>query len=425
VIYLHSSTPSVLYIAFHYPPILGSSGVHRTLAFTRHLDSSGWQVRVLAPSLKAYQNWSDDQFSFIPENVEVIRAFARDVSRHFSWRGKYLMRMALPDNWQSWIVGGVISGLISIIRNKPDVIVSTYPIASAHIIAYFLHMLTGVPWVSDLRDPMAQSGYPSDPARKRMFEWIEAKIVRHSSFAIVTAPGAKELYLQRFPDTSDDFWQIIPNGYDEEIFSQVKPAATEGSDVAGKAPYILLHSGVIYPYERDPRQLFTALSELKQEGGHNIEQLQLRLRATGNEDLYQQQIDQLDISDLVKLEPPIPYTQALEEMLGVDGLLLLQADNCNYQIPAKAYEYIRAGKPVLALTPVEGDTGQLLAGAGVADICPLDDKQQIKDALLRFLGKLNDAVFVAMSQDSIRQYSRQSQAVEFQTVLEKAISHIN
>ena len=42
-----------------------------------------------------------------------------------------------------------------------------------------------------------------------------------------------------------------------------------------------------------------------------------------------------DIADLVKLEPPIPYTQALEEMLGVDGLLLLQADNCNYQIPPK------------------------------------------------------------------------------------------
>ena len=194
MIFLHSSTPSVLYIAFHYPPILGSSGVHRTLAFTRHLDSSGWQVRVLAPSLKAYENWSEDQFSFIPDNVQVIRAFARDVSRHFSWRGKYLMRMALPDNWQSWIVGGVISGLVSIIRNKPDVIVSTYPIASAHIIAYFLHKLTGVPWVSDLRDPMAQINYPIEPGRKGVFEWIERKIVKHCSFAVVTAPGAQVLY---------------------------------------------------------------------------------------------------------------------------------------------------------------------------------------------------------------------------------------
>ena len=138
--------------------------------------------------------------------------------------------------------------------------------------------------------------------------------------------------------------------------------------------HVLLHSGVIYPSERDPGQLFIALAELKQGSLVNGERLQVRLRATGHDQLYQQQIEQLDIGDMVKLEPSIPYMQALEEMLSVDGLLLLQADNCNYQIPAKAYEYIRAQKPVLALTPRDGDTGLLLLDAGVADIAALDDK---------------------------------------------------
>jgi hypothetical protein len=423
VIFLPSSHPSVLYIAFHYPPILGSSGVHRTLAFTRHLDSNGWNVRVLTASLKAYHNWSEEQFSFIPKNVQVIRAFARDVSRHFSWRGKYLRHMALPDNWQSWVVGGVVSGLISVIRHKPDVIVSTYPIASAHIIAYVLHCITGVPWVSDLRDPMAQTGYPSDPLRKKIYEWIERKIVKHCRFAIVTAPGAKVLYQQRFPEIADDFWQIIPNGYDEKLFDQLKPAAivpSEDSDEEKRC--VVLHSGLIYPDERDPSQLFSALSELKQEGAPTIEHLLLRLRATGNDKLYQQQIDQLNIADLVKLEPPVSYLPALEEMLGVDGLLLLQADNCNYQIPAKAYEYIRAQKPVLALTPASGDTGQLLAKVGVADISPLDDKEQIKIALIHFLEKIRKNEFVPVCQETIEQYSRQSQAVKFQALLEKVNS---
>ena len=422
MIFLPSSPPSVLYIAFHYPPILGSSGVHRTLAFTRHLDSNGWNVRVLTASLKAYHNWSEEQFSFIPKKVQVIRAFARDVSRHFSWRGKYLNAMALPDNWQSWILGGVVSGLISIIRNRPDVIVSTYPIASAHIIAYVLHCITGVPWVSDLRDPMAQTGYPSDPLRKKIYEWIERKIVKHCRFSIVTAPGAKVLYQQRFPEIADDFWQIIPNGYDEKLFEQLKPAARGSSKVAGEEKRcVVLHSGLIYPDERDPSQLFSALSELKQEGAVNIENLRLRLRATGNDKLYQQQIDQLNIADMVKLEPSISYLSALEEMLSVDGLLLLQADNCNYQIPAKAYEYIRAQKPILALTPAAGDTGQLLAKAGVAEISPLDDKEQIKVALLQFVAKLNGAEPVSMDQESIEQYSRQRQAAKFQALLEKAI----
>jgi hypothetical protein len=397
--------------------------VHRTLAFTRHLDSNGWNVRVLTASLKPNHNWSEQQFSLNPKHVQVIRAFARDVSRHFSWRGKYLRHMALPDNWQSWVVGGVVSGLISVIRHKPDVIVSTYPIASAHIIAYVLHCITGVPWVSDLRDPMAQTGYPSDPLRKKIYEWIERKIVKHCRFAIVTAPGAKVLYQQRFPEIADDFWQIIPNGYDEKLFDQLKPVVTVPSKVAAKEKRcVVLHSGLIYPDERDPSQLFSALSELKQEGAPNIEHLLLRLRATGNDKLYQQQIDQLNIADLVKLEPPISYLPALEEMLGVDGLLLLQADNCNYQIPAKAYEYIRAQKPVLALTPASGDTGQLLAKVGVADISPLDDKEQIKMALIHFLEKIREKKFVSVSQETIEQYSRQSQAVKFQALLEKVNS---
>ena len=414
----NSSNPSILYVAFHYPPVLGSSGVHRTLAFTRYMDEQGWKVRVLTASLKAYHKWSEEQFSFIPENVEVIRAYARDVTRHFSWRGKYLSLMAMPDYWQSWILGGVMSGLVSILRNRPDIIVSTYPIASAHIIAYVLHRVTGVPWVADLRDPMAQDNYPGDPIRKRIFEWIERKIVKHCKFAMLTAPGAKALYEQRFPEKSDDFWQIVPNGFDEEIFSQVNPPTNRViTDTDAPQPYVLLHSGVIYPFERDPGQLFIALVELKQGSGVNGERLQVRLRATGHDQLYQQQIEQLDIADMVKLEPSIPYMQALEEMLSVDGLLLLQADNCNYQIPAKAYEYIRAQKPVLALTPRDGDTGQLLVAAGVADIAPLDDKEQIKEALIQFLEKLEKGEVVIMDQENIKQYSRQYQAVKFEALL--------
>ena len=77
---------------------------------------------------------------------------------------------------------------------------------------------------------------------------------------------------------------------------------------------------------------------------------------------------------------------------------------------------------VLALTPAAGDTGQLLAKVGVADISPLDDKEQIKITLVHFLDNINKEKFVPMDQESIEQYSRQSQAVKFQALLEKAMS---
>ena len=339
----------VLYIAFHFPPILGSSGVHRTLAFTRYLADKGWNVDVLTTSIDAYDNWSEKQFCFIPPNVNVIRAFARNAARSFSFRGKYFSWMALPDNWQSWIVSGVLSGLKAIWQSKPKVIISTYPIASAHIIAYILHKLTGIPWVADLRDPMAQPDYPSHPVRKKMFEWIERKAVKYCKSILLTAPGAVTFYRQKFPDSPPSLWQHIPNGFDREMFN----------DIVEKKPMFngkltLLHSGVIYPSERDPSELFSALAELKAQGKISSNNIEVILRASGHVNHFQAQLDQLSISDIVTLATGIPYKEALAEMFSVNALLLLQADNCHFQIPAKAYEYIRTQQPILALTSLQG-----------------------------------------------------------------------
>ncbi|NMP33055.1 glycosyltransferase family 4 protein [Thalassotalea sp. M1531] len=411
---------SLLYIAYHYPPVLGSSGVHRTLAFTRHLAEHGWQVRVLTVSLKAYDKWSPEQLSFIPKNIKVVRGFARNVAKHFSLKGKYWGGMSLPDNWQSWIVGGVISGLISIIKERPNVMVSTYPIASAHFIAYLLHKITGVPWVADLRDPMAQSNYPANQTKKKWFQWIERKMVKHCDKVMITCPGAQILYQERFPETSKDFWQIVPNGYDKVIFDGLD--ASEQQISAVDKPLTVLHSGLIYPYERDPSHFFAALSELKKEGVLSARDIIFKLRATGHDGIHRSKLIHYGVEDLVSLEPTVPYKDALKEMMAVDGLLLLQAANCNYQIPAKAYEYIRAQKPVLALTPIEGDTGQLLDKAGNSYIAALDDQQAIKTAIINFYQTLQSGEVQLLNSDELDSYSRQSQAYKLEETLNTVVS---
>ena len=416
---MKSNKGSVLYIAYHYPPVLGSSGVHRTLAFTRHLLDHDWRVRVLTVSLKAYQRWSEEQLSFIPQQVEVIRAYARNVAKHFTIKGKYWSGMALPDNWQSWIIGGVLSGLKAIVKERPTVLVSTYPIASAHLIGYILHKITGIPWVADLRDPMAQDDYPKDRKAKKIFQWLEKKIVNHCAAAIVTTPGAKQLYVDRYPDTKEGFWHIVPNGYDAKLFDELadKPEQGTAPPPSNSHKAIVLHSGIIYPYERDPSQFFQALAELKASNQISADVLEVRLRASGHEQQFSTQVTALGIDDIVVFAPTIPYQQALDEMMSVDGLLILQAANCNYQIPAKAYEYIRVQKPVLALTPTEGDTGQLLAEAGNSYIAPLDDKDAIKTAILDVVAAIQQQSFAPMTTAKLASYSRQQQAHHFEEIL--------
>lgn len=385
------------------------------MAFTRHLDEQGWNTTVLTASLKAYEHWSEEQFDFIPKNVKVIRAFGRNTAKDLSFKGKYLSWMALPDKWQSWIFGGIISGIIAIKKNRPNVLVSTYPIASAHIIAYILHKLTGVAWVADLRDPMAQKNYPSDPRKKKIFQWIENKIVKHCKHVIVTTQGTLQLYRERFPKVEPSFWRLVSNGYDTQIFDGI--LVSEKNTKSETEKIVLLHSGLIYPNERNPVPLFNAVSRLKKQGKINAQKFELRLRATGHDAMYAPILEELDISDIVKLQPAVPFKQALDEMVSVDCLLLLQAANCDYQIPAKAYEYLKANKPVLALTTKEGDTGQLMARSPKTTIVRLDDEREIFTALSTFIEEVKLGDYESLSEAEIESYSRQSQAIIFEEIL--------
>src|SRR5689334_11900077 len=97
----------VLMIAFHYPPCRGSSGLQRTLSFSRHLPAHGWTPIVLTANPRAYPQVGDDQLGDIPSTVQVERAFALDSARHLALRGHYLQWMALPDRWASWFFGAV------------------------------------------------------------------------------------------------------------------------------------------------------------------------------------------------------------------------------------------------------------------------------------------------------------------------------
>ena len=406
-------TKRLLYIAYHFPPIQISSGVHRTLAFCRYFANHQFDVTVLTASEKAYTAFNHKNDKLIPNNIKVIRAFARDTARHFSIKGRYLSWMALPDRWQSWIVAGVVRGWFYIRKQKPDVIISTYPIASAHFIGFFLHKLTGTPWIADFRDPMLQHDYPTNTSLRKLFGWIEKKAAKHCRHIVFTSPGALELYKQRYPDVASDVWQVLPNGYDDALFDMVNIAPN-------KAPINkvrLLHSGTIYPSERDPRPFFTAIAELKTQLPELSEKLHVILRSTGHDALFRPVLQQLNIEDIVSLAPALNYVEALEEMLSVEALLLMQASNCNYQTPAKAYEYIRAKKPVLALTDITGDTARLILQSQVAELAPLDDVSQICMAIRNLLTKLENGQYHYLPDEKIETFSRNQQAEHFRRLL--------
>jgi glycosyltransferase involved in cell wall biosynthesis len=379
--------PNVLMIAFHYPPFEGGSGVHRTLKFSKYLPQNGWRPIILTANSRAYPKLGVEQLFEIPTEVIVKPAFALDAARHLSLAGRYSQLLALPDRWASWWWGGVFTGLSLIRQHRPSVLWSTYPIATAHLIAWTLHRLTGLPWVADFRDSMTEDHYPRDPLVRRTYRWIERKTVGDAARILFTAPSTRRMYLERYRTMKPEKCVLVPNGFDEGDFNAIRQYPTDG--IRSRGAVRLLHAGLIYTDDRDPTSFFRAVSRLKKEQIIDAQKVTVDLRASGSDAFYAKLLAELEIDDIVRLLPAVSHRQALGDCSEADALIIFQAESCNHQIPAKAYEYLRLQKPILALTSKQGDTARLLADAGGATIVDLASEQEIYEILPMFIDRVH------------------------------------
>lgn len=410
----------LLMIAYHFPPLAGSSGIQRTLRFVRHLPSFGWEPIVLSVNPRAYERTSDDLLDDIPEGLVVRRAFAFDTSRHLSIAGRYIGAMARPDRWVSWKIAAVREGMRMIREFKPQAIWSTYPIATAHLIAAELQKRSGLPWIADFRDPMVQEGYPADPLVWQSYRSIEEQTLAAARYSTFTTPSAARTYQLRYPRVADSA-VVLENGYDEETFCAVDDTRTPSQKIHPGA-VTLLHSGIVYPEERDPTHFFQALGQLRAQGKIQASTLRIRFRAAVHDDLLNLLARNFGITEFIDCQPPTSYREALTEMLNADGLLVMQASNCNEQIPAKVYEYLRAGRPILALTDPLGDTANALRNAGIGDIARLDSCAEICDVLPAFLDAIRHSSFSLPPRHVVEQASRKGRAAQLVELLDSASS---
>ncbi|WP_405237838.1 glycosyltransferase [Lentisalinibacter orientalis] len=405
--------PRVLMVAYHFPPASGTSGVQRALRFASYLPDFGWEPIVLTATPGVYEHHNPDLLSEVPRRIPVIRAPALDTKRHLAIGGRYPGFLARPDRWQSWWLGAVPAGLRAIRRYKPSVIWSTYPIATAHRIGCTLARLSGLPLVADFRDPMAQEGYPADPATWRSFKRIESRTIACAARSVFTTPGARALYGQRYPAYAGRL-EVIENGYDEGAFEAAAPAAMP----LNHGRVTLLHSGVVYASERDPTALFAALAKLKDAHPAVFERIMIRFRASMADELLTSLAQRYDVSTAIELLPSLSYRDALGEMQAADGLLILQAANCNQQIPAKIYEYLRARRPLLVLSDPAGDTVGVARNAGVDKVAPLDDAEAITGLLAEFVSTDDRPLPL---DEAVRLASRYARTQEFARLLDSIV----
>lgn len=402
-------------LAFQFPPYDESTGSQRTLAFVRHLPALGWSPVVITARESAYPRINPATLDSIPRGTTVLRAFAFDIKRALSVNGIYPRALSTPDRWNSWILGSIATGMRAIREHRPRALWATFPTPSAIAAAIALKRLSGLPLIGDLRDPMLYETWPDSAWERRTYRFLERSLVRNASAIAVTTRSACALYRDRYPDQAHKFI-TIPNGM-EPIDDQMGDDAHRSDS---NALITLIHSGLMEMPDRDPTAFFAALRMLADRGQFTNQRVRVILRASGRESVYGDMLSSNGIRELVEIAPRVSRAEAVQEMRDASALLLFQGKHCNRQIPAKAYEYLFAGKPIICLSHDAGDTYALVHGEwGVPYCADMEDPQDIARALGSFMDDHRRGQTHVPSPALRERHTRRSQAILLSELLEK------
>ncbi|WP_019028735.1 glycosyltransferase [Colwellia piezophila] len=342
---------NVLMVALELPPCR-SAGVQRTLRFSEYLPRFSWQPHIISATDNIYER-RDDTLTILPEVAKyVVKAKCADAAKKYAIKGRYFQWMTLPDRYWPWYFDAVKQASKVIDKEKPDVLWSTYPVLTAHWIARKLQKKYNIPWVADFRDPL-QCRYDQSAQRYAWLKkWMERSIIKHADKVVFTSNRAAALYRELYPNQDPNKFITIENGYylSEEL-SQSTPLKRE--------KFQLLYSGSLYANGRDPKQLFLALALLKKQGVISPDNFILTFRP-GKKDAFQTLLAELAISELVEFLPSTSFDGAVAEMQQSSATVLIQDDIFHRQIPGKIYDYISAKRPILAITPRNSATADLV-----------------------------------------------------------------
>ena len=398
----------------------------RTLKYTRYLPDYGWRTTVITPRVDAYSTVDPALESQIPATTRVIHTAYLNTKRHFSVRGNHLELMALPDSWVGWTPWGIAAGRRLIVEDPFDLVYSTSPHATAHLIARRLAKISARPWVTDFRDPWIEDppepGAPTGLLYTTINKWLERRVIEDCDAVVTSTPHLRDMLSARYPQQPTDKICSILNGYDAADFVELPASQTVGSE-----HMMMLHAGAINPAFRDPRPLLAALRACADAGDIDLSNVKVRFLGGGpfaESAELAEAIHTLGLHNVVELLPRVAYAQSLEALTAADLLVLLQASPDTVGlVPAKLYEYLRAGKPVLAIVP-PGATDEVLAATHGGWSIPPEDSAALQRCLTSAYRRWRDGTLRSIQADpvALRRYDRRSLTGELAELFDRLVT---
>ena len=388
----------VLILTYYWPPA-GGAGVQRWLKFVKYLSPMGYDLHVYTAKNAESPANDDSLLKDIPENVTIIKKpiwepfniYKKLTQKKGSFNAGFLneekkekksimeklsmfvrANVFVPDAKMFWIRPSTKFLKKYIIEENIELVISSGPPHSLHLIALQLKKETKVKWIADFRDPWTNIDFYKELP---MLSWIdkkqhslEKKVLNTADKILVVGNEMKKEFLEISPSAKVE---VITNGYDTSI----------REDEAVFEKFTITHIGSINP-DRSHESFFLAISKFLEENQNAKKQFCLKL--VGKVDFDARElISKYELQKYTEFISYLPYDElsGIQEQSHILYLPINNTPNAKGILTGKFFEYLAAKRFVLAQGPINGDIAQILAETNAGEIFDFQDMDGIKNKI--------------------------------------------
>jgi glycosyltransferase involved in cell wall biosynthesis len=284
---------------------------------------------------------------------------------------RILQALLLPDPQVTWLPIAYHHACRLIARRPIDIVVITVPPFSCSLLVRKLRRrFPALPIVLDFRDEWLATtidlvSFSSDGRARRIAQRAEANAIRAATQVVMVTKAACREIQSRYPSEPAEKFEVIRNGFDP-----VPQAAPDSAEVKPTGKVLISFVGTLYR-STDPAPVIEALRALPAEVK---ERLLLRFIGYVEDPAYREAL--LSVGRSVELQGFVPHNEALKAIQQSDYVLLITHDRIN--VPAKFYDYIGSGRPIVAAVHSDSEVRELLEELGGGWWADIKDVEQIR-----------------------------------------------
>ncbi|MBR1960852.1 MAG: glycosyltransferase family 4 protein [Bacteroidales bacterium] len=436
----------VLIISYYWPPT-GGSGVQRWVKFAKYLPEEGWQPVIYTPENPEQLAKDTSLEAEVPEETEVIKTHiiepyelykkvlrksghskeAVEVNPVNAQHKSLLQKAAMwvrgnlfrPDPRCLWIRPSVRFLKKYLAEHPVDLIVSTGPPQSMHLIGLRLARETGLPWIADFRDPWTRIFYfkhlQMTKATERWHEKMEKKVLDEASAVVAVSP----LVQQEFQAMTDTPVELITNGFDECDFEGSECTEAYGGP---EKNFTITHTG-LFAADGNPTVLWDVLSEKCAKDEQFRKLLKIKLIGKNDEQIIKA-LEDRGLKDMLEDMGYQPHSAAVQEQRTASVLILPLRKEPEYKavLPGKLFEYLASFRPVLGIGQTDGAMAMILNETKTGKVIDWEDKEGISEYIEKCWERHLEGRLTTEGAD-ISRFTRRSTTRQMAGLFDRLTSH--